>query len=237
MRAAGSMFVLVHGMYAGGWYWQKVRPLLQAAGHEVHSPTLTGLGDRVHLARPDTDLDTHIDDIANVLIYEDLRDVVLVGHSYGGMVIRGVAERLPERLAMLVYLDGFVPADGERVLDYRHPAFQPDCVERAKAFDGWRIPTLDPEDEDPDIIAWEAGRTVPHPLASFEQPIRLSNPLANQVLRVYIHCTNKPDGDPFARFATAARDDANWTYRAFDCVHDAMAVKPDELTQILLSLV
>lgn len=224
-------------MYAGGWYWQKVRPLLQAANHDVFTPTLTGLGERVHLARPDTDLDAHIEDIVNVLVYEDLRNVVLVGHSYGGMVIRGVAEREPERLARLAYLDGFVPDDGDRVLDYRHPAFQPDCVERAGAHDGWRIPTLDAADEDPEIVAWEAGRTVPHPLATFQQPIRLSNHDADRLPSVYIHCTNKPDGDAFARFASVARNDANWTYIAFDCVHDAMAVKPVELTRLLLSLV
>jgi pimeloyl-ACP methyl ester carboxylesterase len=113
-----ATFVLVHGMWAGGWYWQKVRPLLRAAGHEVFSPTLTGLGERVHLARPEVDLDTHIDDVVNVMRYEDLRDVVLVGHSYAGMVIGGVADRAPERLARLVYLDAFVPEDGDCVEDF-----------------------------------------------------------------------------------------------------------------------
>jgi pimeloyl-ACP methyl ester carboxylesterase len=224
-------------MWAGGWYWQKVRPLLRAAGHEVFSPTLTGLGERVHLARPEVDLNMHIDDIVNVLRYEDLRDVVLVGHSYAGMVIRGVADRLPERLAMLVYLDAFVPEDGDRVDDFWQAGISPDFDSMAAGFDGWRIPTLDPGDEDPAIVAWEAGRTVPHPIATFRQPIRLSNPDADGVPRVFIHCTAKPNGDVFARFTARAREDASWRYLTIDTIHDAMAVKPEELTAILLMLV
>ena len=170
-----ATFVLVHGMWAGGWYWQKVRPLLRAAGHEVFTPTLAGLGERVHLARPDVGLDRHIEDVVNVLRFEDLYDVLLVGHSYAGMVIRGVADRIPERVTTLVYLDAFVPEHGERVLDLWPAAYRPDFEAMAMGFDGWRIPTLDPGDEDPSIIAWEAGRTVPHPIATFREPIRLSN--------------------------------------------------------------
>ncbi len=232
-----ATFVLVHGMWAGGWYWQKVQPLLRAAGHEVLTPTLTGLGERVHLARPDVDLDTHIMDVVNVLRYEDLREVVLVGHSYGGMVIRGVADHVPERLGRLVYLDAFVPNDGDRVLDLWRAAERLDFEAMAAAFDGWRIPTLDPADEDPEIVAWEAGRTVAHPIASFKQPIRLSNREADRIPRVFIHCTEKPDGDAFARFAGTTRADSGWKYVALDAVHDAMAVKPEELTAILLTLV
>jgi pimeloyl-ACP methyl ester carboxylesterase len=232
-----ATFVLVHGMWAGGWYWQKVRPLLRAAGHEVFSPTLTGLGERVHLARPDVDLNTHIDDVMNVLRYEDLRDVVLVGHSYAGMVIRGVADREPERLARLVYLDAFVPEDGDRVEDFLQPGISPDFEAMAAGYNGWQIPTLDPGDEDPAIVAWEAGRTVPHPIATFRKSIRLSDPAAEHVPRVFIHCTEKPDGDVFARFAERARGYAGWQYLAIDAVHDVMAVKPEELTDVLLSLV
>src|SRR3954453_8572143 len=112
-----SIFVLVHGAWGGGWVWKKVIQLLRAAGHDVHATTATGLGDRVHLAGPAVDLDTHITDVANVLAFEDLTDLTLVGWSYGGMIITGVAERVPERLAQLVYLDGNVPADGESSYD------------------------------------------------------------------------------------------------------------------------
>ena len=112
-----ATFVLVHGAWAGGWYWKRVRPLLTAAGHDVFTPTLTGLGERAHLATPDIGLETHIRDVLGVLTYEDLSDVVLVGHSCGGIVITGVAERAPGRLAHLVYLDAYVPADGQSFLD------------------------------------------------------------------------------------------------------------------------
>src|SRR4051794_30531978 len=109
---AMATFVLVHGAIVGGWCWRWVAPRLRSAGHEVYAPTLTGLGERVHLASPDTDLETHIRDIDNVLRFEDLTDVVLVGWSYGGMIVAGAADRAPERIAQLVYLDADAPRDG-----------------------------------------------------------------------------------------------------------------------------
>ena len=114
-------YVLVHGAWHGGWCWRSVRALLEKAGHQVHAPSLTGLGERKHLARPDIDLDTHIADIVHLLGMEDLRDVVLVGHSYGGMVMTGAADRAHERIARLVYLDAFVPENGKCTLDYVVP--------------------------------------------------------------------------------------------------------------------
>ena len=119
-----ATFVLVHGGWAGGWQWREIASLLRAAGHDVFTPTLTGLGERVHLASPDVGLDTHIQDILMVLEYEDLHDVILVGYSYSGMVITGVAERAPERLAHLVYLDAYVPRDGQSLLDMLGPERQ-----------------------------------------------------------------------------------------------------------------
>ena len=112
-----ATFVLVTGMHFGGWSWQKVVPLLCAAGHAVLTPTLTGLGERVHLATPDVDLDTHVTDVVNLLVYEDLRAVTLVGYSYGATVIAGVAEQAPERLAQLIYGDASVPGDGQSDYD------------------------------------------------------------------------------------------------------------------------
>src|SRR6185312_289139 len=114
-------FVLVHGAWHGGWCWKRVSPLLRALGHEVFTPTLTGLGERQHLMSPEVGLDTHIKDVLGVLEYEDLHDVILVGHSYAGMVIAGVAEKAAERIAHLVYLDAFVPADGKSLADYQPP--------------------------------------------------------------------------------------------------------------------
>src|SRR5437762_3223128 len=116
-----ATFVLVHGAFAAGWNWQPIVPELEAAGHRVYWQSLTGLGERVHLAGPDVDLDTHIEDVVNLLRFEELEQVILVGHSYGGMVIRGVADRMPEQLAHLVYFDAFVPEDGQSVFDLVPP--------------------------------------------------------------------------------------------------------------------
>ena len=112
-----TTFVLVHPAWFGGWCWRKVSPVLRARGHEVFAPTLTGLGERAHLASQKVGLEMHVEDVANVLEYEDLRQVILVGNSSGGMVITGVADRMPERIAHLVYLDAFVPEDGQSMLD------------------------------------------------------------------------------------------------------------------------
>ena len=109
-------YVLVHGAWGGGWAWRDVADRLRARGHEAYRPTLTGLGERRHLATEDVGLDTHIEDVVNLLVFEQLHDVVLVGHSYGGMVISGVADRVPERIAYRIYIDAFVPEDGESLV-------------------------------------------------------------------------------------------------------------------------
>src|SRR5258705_1716413 len=116
-----STYVLVHGAWHGGWCWKRVAPALRAAGHEVYTPTLTGLGERAHLANPAIDLATHISDVVNLLEAEELNEVVLLGHSYGGMVVTGVADRAPARLRRVIYLDAFLPEDGKSLLDYLHP--------------------------------------------------------------------------------------------------------------------
>ena len=137
-----ATFVLVHGGWDGGWAWRAVAQALRTAGHDVFTPTLTGSGERVHLASPDVGLPTYILDVSNVLRYEDLHDVIVVGSSYGGMVITGVAEAVPERLSQLIYLDGFVPQDGESVADLIGPEFTAFFTHQAHAVgDGWRVPT------------------------------------------------------------------------------------------------
>ena len=162
-----ATFLLVHGGWAGGWHWREVASLLRAAGHEVFTPTLTGLGERVHLASPDVGLDTHIQDILMVLEYEELRDVILIGYSYSGMVITGVAERAADRLAHLVYLDAYVPRDGESLLDMLGPDAAAFIEQAAQAYgDGWRIPH-DPPD---------APRRTPHPLKTGQQPVSRHEP-------------------------------------------------------------
>src|SRR5580658_7891344 len=130
MRRSLTTIVLAHGAWSAAWAWKKVRPLMAAAGHELFVPTYTGLGERAHLASPDNDLDTHIQDVLGVLQFEDLRDVVLIGHSYGGMVATGVADRAPEQIAQLIYLDAFVPRDGQALADFWSEA------ERQRRMDG-----------------------------------------------------------------------------------------------------
>jgi pimeloyl-ACP methyl ester carboxylesterase len=135
-----ATYVLVHGGWHGGWCWKRVTPYLRDSGHTVYTPTLTGLGERSHLASPEINLSTHIQDILNVLIYEDLTDVVLVGHSYSGMVIAGVADRAPERVTRLVYLDAFVPEDGQSLRDILRPPHGEGVNLESLLVDGWRLP-------------------------------------------------------------------------------------------------
>ncbi len=136
-----ATFLFVHGAFVGGWSWKKVNALLRAAGHEVYTPTLTGLGERVHLLNPDIDLETHIQDILEVISYEDLAGVILVGHSYSGLVIASVADRVPQRLAHLVYLDAFIPQDGQSALDLFDQQDRAAIEERVqRGGEGWLLP-------------------------------------------------------------------------------------------------
>ena len=134
-------FLVCHGAWSAGWAWKKMHPLMQAAGHRLVTPSYTGLGERVHLANPSIDLETHIEDMLNVIKYEDLRDIVLVGHSYGGMVATGVADRARDRVAQLIYVDAFVPEDGQSLFDINEPGRQRDAG-WAKSGDGWRVPPM-----------------------------------------------------------------------------------------------
>ena len=127
----GPIFLVCHGAWSAGWAWKKMHPLMAASGHRLVTPTYTGLGERAHLANPSIDLETHIEDILNVIKYEDLRDIVLVGHSYGGMVATGVADRARDRISQLIYIDAFVPEDGQSLLDLNEPA-RPRMRELAK---------------------------------------------------------------------------------------------------------
>jgi pimeloyl-ACP methyl ester carboxylesterase len=230
-----STFVLVHGGWHGGWCWRRVAAPLRASGHEVHTPTLTGVGDRAHLGRPNTGLATHIDDVVATLQMENLRDVVLVGHSAAGAVITGVAQRAGARLHELVYLDAFVPAPGESVLDLLPPprrehftssvdgagqiVLDPDV-----AMDGWAV--TDAADR-----AWLRPRLHPHPLGALADP--LPHDPVPDLPRRFVHCTVKPSGDSFAGFAATARESASWRLDVLDTGHDAMVTAPAELVGLL----
>jgi pimeloyl-ACP methyl ester carboxylesterase len=226
-----SVFVLVHGSWNGSWSWKKVTPLLLQAGHTVYAPTLTGMGDRKHLHARGITLDTHIQDIAQLLEYEDLSDVMLVGHSYGGMVISGVAEQAAERIARLIYLDAFIPQDGENAYQ-----LMPDrgayLSQRVKTEgDGWFVPSLTPYGlgvTDPVDIQWVNARLTPTTAATFEQPIHLGNAAARQIPRSYIQTSE------YERMAIRAKS-AGWDFHELQVGHSAMITAPRELATILMT--
>jgi pimeloyl-ACP methyl ester carboxylesterase len=240
-----ATFVLVNGMHVGGWSWKQVSPLLRAAGHEVFAPTLTGLGERVHLATPDVDLATHVTDVVNLLVYEDLRDVTLVGYSYGATVIAGVAEQAPERLALLVFGDGAVPADGQSAYDAGEASEAHRAAEWAAA-EAAGTPGYAPVPADrvaaliadEAVRAWVVAKMTPHPLATLTQPLRLTSPVAAVVPRAFVYCPEgKTAGGPMERLAARLRADAGWRYREVAANHAAPWTAPRALAEAFLSLV
>jgi pimeloyl-ACP methyl ester carboxylesterase len=247
-----ATYVLVPGAWLGGWAWQPVARQLRGQGHDVHPVTLTGLGERSHLATPEVDLDTYVTDVVNVLEFEDLRDVVLVGHSYAGTVVTGVADRVPERISLLAYLDAGPTPDGTAFMDLQEPQAR-QLLERlaAEAGDGWRIP----------LPSWEelegvmgasleglgtverdlmAGRAVPHPLASWTQPLTLANPAREELSKLLITCSFPlaqvreliAAGHPW--FAALASP--RWSFLELPTGHWPMFSVPDRLASLLAEL-
>ncbi|OHV41665.1 MULTISPECIES: alpha/beta hydrolase [Pseudofrankia] len=235
-----ATYVLVHGGGHGGWCYQPVARLLRAAGHEVYAPTLTGLGERAHLVGPHVDLDLHIQDVVALLHHENLRDVILVGHSYGGMVITGIADRAADRVGRLVYLDAANPVNGQSLLDVAGPiiaATRP----MGKVVDGVEL-VLIPFPEagafygvtNPDDIAWMADRLTPHPWRCFEQPLTLTNEAALWAIPQYhIICTSTlstRDPELMGKARAAGR---LWT---IDTGHDLMITEPQATADALIEV-
>ena len=236
-----ATFVIVHGAWSGGHAWRWLRPLLRAAGHEVFTPALTGLGERSHLANAQIDLDTHVLDVVGVLEYEDLLQVVLVGHSYGGVVITGVADRVPERLAQLVYLDAEVPMDGQSEFDLLPPEERAVYEESAR-FKGqcWRIlpPVPEPLPDDLDAnLRWAMSRMVPQPVATFAQPLRLTNPAGLGVSHTYVLCTEGKEGQEVPSYVQRAQADPSWRFVELAAGHGAHVTAPQTLADLLAGLV
>jgi pimeloyl-ACP methyl ester carboxylesterase len=232
-----ATYLLVHGAWHGGWCWSAVANLLRRAGHDAFAPSLTGLGERRHLARWDIDLDLHIADIVSILEMEDLRDVVLVGHSYGGMVVTGAADRAHARIRHLVYLDAFVPEHGKCALDYVVP-------ERAAAFraEGERARSVTPPPlalwgiTRPEHVDFVKPRETPHPYGTFAQPIRLANETAlTRVPKTFIYCSSPATGS-FDQFAARYRNDPAWRYHELKTGHAAMLLMPEAVADLLLRL-
>jgi pimeloyl-ACP methyl ester carboxylesterase len=229
-----TTFVLVHGAGHGGWCWAKVAPLLRAAGHAVHAPTLTGVGERAHLRSPDVDLETHIADVLGVLTYEDLSKVILTGHSYGGVVISGVADRAPERVAQLVFLDAIIPGDGDAAADV-FPQF---VFDEVRTVDGvelglWPDPArygiVDPADQ-----AWAGPRLTPHPWRSLTQPLRLQDEAAlRRIPRTIVNCSDRLTSVEGVWRERLLDGERVWE---IDTGHDLMISEPQRLAEMLLKV-
>jgi len=230
-----ATFVLVHGAWHGGWCYARVAALLRARGADVFTPTLTGLGERSHLAHPMIDLSTHVTDIVNVLQYEDLHDVVLLGHSYGGLVITGVVEAVPDRIAALVFLDAFVPQDGESLADLI-PASQRERQLEAAAANGGFIPPIPAavfgvNERD---AAYVDAQCVPQPLPTFREGLALSGARERVAHKTYLRAGNYRS-HPFDAARERLTGDPGWVVEAIPSGHDVMLDAPEALAAALLA--
>ncbi len=238
-----ATFVLVHGAFTGGWHWQRVRHQLQKAGHEVYTPTLTGAGERGHLLSRDIRLAVHVKDVTSLLFHEDLHDVVLVGHSYGGVVITAVAEQAADRIKQLVYLDATVPAHGQAATG----AFTEgtaDVLSQMSSGTDWLLPALPLSAVGvslPADVEWMTPRRGPHPLATLHEPVHLESEAARRLPRSYIRCTQRQGlvglfgVDPLAPFYAKAVAEG-WPVRDLDSGHDAMVTVPTQVAEVLADL-
>lgn len=217
--------VLVHGAFHGGWCWRQAARLLRAEGHEVYTPTLTGLADRSHLLSAAVDLDVHIADIVNLLTWEELSGVVLVAHSYGGLPVTGAADACAERLAALVYLDAYTPEDGQSGMAVR--SAEPGFVPLAEPLDGIALPP--PPAEVFGLQGALAERTArlltPHPLATMTQPIRLSGAWLQVPRKLYVRTAQFP-APYFDRYYEAAAADPAWVAVRADLPHNVLMTDP-----------
>ncbi|WP_151447819.1 alpha/beta fold hydrolase [Lacisediminimonas profundi] len=227
-------FVLIHGAWHGGWCWRDVAKPLRDAGHTVFTPTMTGLGERAHLLNAEVGLSTFVQDACAVIENEELQDVVLVGHSFGGPVISGVADRMPERLRHLVYLDALIVQDGLSALDMLPPEVR---QERSRTIDpdGLRMAIPAPDKfgiSDPVHAAWLQRRLTPHPLKAYAEPLALRNPIGNGVPCTYIAATD-PWYGPCASSRAWVKSQQGWGWREIAAGHDAMVSAPLVLAGML----
>lgn len=226
---SGRTIVLLHGAWMGGWCWRHVAARLRAGGHEVHTPTQTGLGERRHLLSPSVGLETFAEDILNLFAYEDLRDVVLVGHSFGGVTATMVADRIPERIGRLVYLDGGVPQDGMSAHDRIPAAVLQKRLAAAIEVDGVRCFPAPPPHAilvpDPEARAWAAGLMTPHPIKTYEDRVRLSRPPGEGLRCSYIACV-EPAYPVTVNTHRYVRERTDWPWLEVRTGHNAMLSAP-----------
>lgn len=232
-------FVLVHGAFHGGWCWRRVADRLLSSGNRVYTPTQTGLGERAHLLDTNVGLDTFVEDVVGVIEAEELEDVILVGHSFGGICITGAADRVPERLRRLVYLDAFIVEDGGTAFDLLPTDVVAERVREAEEYSGGLAMRPFPASafgiSDPEDVAWVNRRLTPHPLKTYTDRLVLNNPIGNGRPCTYLTCTEPlyPPTESSRRWA-AARDD--WEVREIPSGHDAMIISPEKVVETLLEI-
>ncbi|NEK57186.1 alpha/beta hydrolase [Geodermatophilus sabuli] len=232
-----TTFVLVHGAWGGAHGFRHVRRMLSAAAQEVFTPGLTGIGERVHLVSPQVRLGTHVADVVNLVRYEDLDDIVLVGFSYGGMVVTGALDAVGDRVRHLVYLDAFVPADGDSL----YGLVGAPATGLQQPGEPWLVEGPQRRYDDPAEAAFSAPRRTPHPVGCFTEPVRLSRPLEEwPFTRTYVRATADEPGVPanpaFEAAAARARASEAWHHREIDTTHLVPQNRPRELTDLLLEL-
>ena len=234
-----ATFLLVHGAWHGGWCWKRVARRLSAKGHLVYTPTLTGLGERSHLAGPEIDLGCHIKDILGVLDTEELSDVIICGHSYGGQIITPVIDQRIKSFRAGVWLDAFVPENGQSLLDSWPPEHAQKILEKVlKLGEGWKIPPMKPEyfgvmnQQD---IEWVSRRCVPQPFKTFSEPVQLTGIWKTIPRKMYILAELHPNSN-FERFSGPLSQKPDWDVRTVPSGHDVMVDKPEILTEILLEI-
>jgi pimeloyl-ACP methyl ester carboxylesterase len=232
-----TTFVLVHGAWGGAHGFRHVRTALREAGHEVFTPSLTGIGERVHLVSPQVGLGTHVTDVVNTVLYEDLDRIVLLGFSYGGMVVSGALEHIGDRVASLVFLDAFVPQDGDSL--YRLLGRPDDPVAPGRP---WLVDGPLRAYDDPAEASFSVPRRTPHPVRCFTEPVRLPRALEDFPFpRTYIRATVPDPGVPanaaFDDAAARARASSAWRYAEIATTHLVAQNRPAELSRMLLELV
>ena len=231
-------FVLVHGAWCGSWAWEDVEPLLRARGHATYAPTLTGLAERSHLLSPDVNLTTHVGDVVGVIEWNDLEDVVLVGHSYGGMVISGVIEEVPQRICSAVFLDAMVPDDGMSLLDYWPPERARALVAAAEGNDGFSVPPVISASAfgtPPELCEGIDSRLRPHPLATLQQKMTLTGRREALSKRIYVGALGFQG--VLSQFRALTEADPGWESFTVPCGHLLMTEMPGEVAELLVGAI
>jgi pimeloyl-ACP methyl ester carboxylesterase len=227
-------YCLVHGGWCGGWVWKRVARPLREEGHDVYTPTMTGLGERSHLLSAAINLSTNIQDIVNVIKFEELNDVILCGHSYAGFVISGVADLISERIAALVYLDAWVPEDGDSMFTLLPESWQLSIIKEVAPYEGYRrpaIPAVALQVNERDR-AWVDRMCTPHPLGTMTEGIRLHGNHRKVKKRIFALASGWGP-NPVREFYEKLQRDPAWIMRTIQCGHDAMLDEPEEVANIL----